>query len=414
MKYLIVIPDGSADNPIPSLGGMTPLEAADIPTIDMLASKGEIGTVRTVPEGISPGSDSANLSVMGYDPRKYLTGRSPLEAAAIGVDMLGTDISFRANFITIDPAGEAEYEDYIVRDHAAGDITTEECAELLKSINDAFADENLHFHTGTGYRHCMLLKKDHPHAHTEYKCVPPHDILDRHAREYLPKGKSADFLIDMMRKSYDILKDHPINKARAAKGLNPANSLWIWGQGTRPELPNFNEKFGVKATVISAVDLIRGIGIFAGMHIVDVEGADGTINTNYEGKVAKAIEEYERGQDMIYMHIEGTDECSHQGNLEAKMRCAHYIDSRVVKPLYEYLESTGEDYKILVVPDHRTPLEIRTHSSDPVPFVIYDSRKVLPEDKRKQFNERAAAEAKNHIEEGNTLADKFFERDTTA
>lgn len=410
MKYLIVVPDGSADDPIDSLGGKTPLEAASLPTMDMLASKGEIGTVRTVPEGISPGSDSANLSVMGYDPRIYLTGRSPLEAAAIGVDMLDTDISFRANFITIDPADEENYEDYIVKDHAAGDITTEECEELLKSINERFADENLYFHTGTGYRHCMLLKKEHPHAHTEYKCVPPHDILDRPAREYLPKGKSADFLIDMMRESYDILKDHPVNKARIEKGLNPANSLWIWGQGTRPQLPSFEEKFGVKATVISAVDLIRGIGKFAGISVADVEGADGTINTDYEGKVAKAIEEYERGQNMVYMHIEGTDECSHQGNLEAKMRCAQYIDGRVVRPLYEYLKSSGEDFRILIVPDHRTPLAIRTHSSDPVPFVIYDSRHELPVDESKQFNERAAAASGNHIEEGHTLADRFFER----
>ena len=410
MKYLIVVPDGSADNPIAELGGKTPLEAAKLPTMDMLASKGEIGTVRTVPEGISPGSDSANLSVMGYDPRRYLTGRSPLEAAAIGVDMLDTDVSFRANFITLDPAGKEKYEDFIVRDHAAGDITTEECRELLKVINERFADENLYFHTGTGYRHCMILKKEHPHAHTEYECVPPHDILDRPAGKYLPKGKSADFLIGMMKESYELLKDHPVNKARIASGKNPANSLWIWGQGTRPKLPDFGEKFGVKATVVSAVDLIRGIGTFAGMHIVDVEGADGTIHTNYEGKVAKAIEEYKRGQDMIYMHIEGTDECSHQGNLEAKMRCAEYIDGRVVKPLYEYLKSTGEDFRILIVPDHRTPLEIRTHSSDPVPFVIYDSKHELPVDEKKQFNERAAGEAKNHIKEGYTLADQSFER----
>ncbi len=410
MKYLIVVPDGSADEPIDSLGGRTPLEAANIPTMDMLAARGRIGTVRTVPEGVGPGSDSANLSVMGYDPRIYLTGRSPLEAAAIGVDMLDTDISFRANFITIDPAGEAAYEDYIVRDHAAGDITTEECEELLKCINEHFANENLFFHTGTGYRHCMLLKKEHPHAHTEYKCVPPHDILDRSAREYLPRGKSASFLTDMMRESYELLKDHPVNKARLERGLNPANSLWIWGQGTRPQLPSFEEKFGVKATVISAVDLIRGIGKFAGISVADVEGADGTINTNYEGKVAKAVEEYERGQNMVYMHIEGTDECSHQGNLEAKMRCAEYIDGRVVRPLYEYLKSSGDDFKILLVPDHRTPLAIRTHSSDPVPFVIYDSRDELPLDKSRQFNERAAAAADNHIEEGHTLADIFFER----
>lgn len=410
MKYLIVVPDGSADNPIDSLGGKTPLEAAELPCMDSLASRGEIGSARTVPEGISPGSDSANLSVMGYDPRRYLTGRSPLEAASIGLEMTDSDISFRANLITIDPDGAEEYEDFIVRDHAAGDITTEEAAELVEALNDKLAEDGLYIHLGTGYRQCMIVDRSHPNGHTEYKCVPPHDILDKRAGEYLPKGKGADHLISMMKESYEILKDHPVNKARIASGLNPANSLWIWGQGTRPQLPDFNEKYGVDGAVISAVDLIKGIALFAGLEVLKVDGIDGTKHTNFSGKADAAIEAYKNGKNFIYMHIEGTDECSHQGDLAGKIKCAEDIDSKVVKPIYEYLRESGDDFKILVIPDHRTPLAIRTHSSDPVPFLIYDSRKETSPDRRKQFNERAAMESDNYYEDGFTLADYFFEK----
>ena len=410
MKYLIVVPDGSADNPIDSLGGKTPLEAADIPCIDSLASRGEIGSAATVPEGMSPGSDSANLSVMGYDPRKYLTGRSPLEAASIGIKMSDSDISFRANLITIDPDGAERYEDYIVRDHAAGDITTEEAAELVDVLNDHFAEDGLYIHVGTGYRQCMIVDRSHPNGHTDYRCVPPHDILDRKAEEYLPRGKAAEHLIEMMRKSYDILKDHPVNKARIARGLNPANSLWIWGQGTRPELPDFNEKYGVNGAVISAVDLIKGIAMFAGLEVLNVEGIDGTKHTNFIGKAQAAIEAYKKGKNFIYMHIEGTDECSHQGDLAGKIKCAEDIDSKVVKPIYEYLKASGDDFKIMVIPDHRTPLSIRTHTSEPVPFLIYDSRNETAPDEKKQFNEKAALESDNYIREGYTLADYFFEK----
>lgn len=410
MKYLIVVPDGSADNPIDSLGGKTPLEAAELPCMDSLASRGEIGSARTVPEGISPGSDSANLSVMGYDPRRYLTGRSPLEAASIGLEMTDSDISFRANLITVDPDGAEEYEDFIVRDHAAGDITTEEAAELVEALNDKLAEDGLYIHLGTGYRQCMIVDRSHPNGHTEYKCVPPHDILDKRAGEYLPKGKGADHLISMMKESYEILKDHPVNKARIARGLNPANSLWIWGQGTRPQLPDFNEKYGVDGAVISAVDLIKGIALFAGLEVLKVDGIDGTKHTNFSGKADAAIEAYKNGKNFIYMHIEGTDECSHQGDLAGKIKCAEDIDSKVVKPIYEYLRESGDDFKILVIPDHRTPLAIRTHSSDPVPFLIYDSRKETSPDRRKQFNERAAMESDNYYEDGFTLADYFFEK----
>lgn len=410
MKYLIVVPDGSADNPIDSLGGKTPLEAAELPCMDSLASRGEIGSARTVPEGISPGSDSANLSVMGYDPRRYLTGRSPLEAASIGLEMTDSDISFRANLITVDPDGAEEYEDFVVRDHAAGDITTEEAAELVEALNDKLAEDGLYIHLGTGYRQCMIVDRSHPNGHTDYKCVPPHDILDKRAGEYLPKGKGADHLISMMKESYEILKDHPVNKARIARGLNPANSLWIWGQGTRPQLPDFNEKYGVDGAVISAVDLIKGIALFAGLEVLKVDGINGTKHTNFSGKAEAAIEAYRNGKNFIYMHIEGTDECSHQGDLAGKIKCAEDIDSKVVKPIYEYLRDSGDDFKILVIPDHRTPLAIRTHSSDPVPFLIYDSRKETPEDLRKQFNERAAMESDNHYKDGFTLADHFFEK----
>ena len=410
MKYLIVVPDGSADNPIDSLGGKTPLEAAELPCMDSLASRGEIGSARTVPEGISPGSDSANLSVMGYDPRRYLTGRSPLEAASIGLEMTDSDISFRANLITVDPDGAEEYEDFVVRDHAAGDITTEEAAELVEALNDKLAEDGLYIHLGTGYRQCMIVDRSHPNGHTDYKCVPPHDILDKRAGEYLPKGKGADHLISMMKESYEILKDHPVNKARIARGLNPANSLWIWGQGTRPQLPDFNEKYGVDGAVISAVDLIKGIALFAGLEVLKVDGINGTKHTNFSGKAEAAIEAYRNGKNFIYMHIEGTDECSHQGDLAGKIKCAEDIDSKVVKPIYEYLRDSGDDFKILVIPDHRTPLAIRTHSSDPVPFLIYDSRKETPEDLRKQFNERAAMESDNYYKDGFILTDHFFEK----
>ena len=410
MKYLIVIADGSADDPVHSLGGRTPLEVANLETIDMLASRGEIGTVITIPDGIKPGSDSGNLSIMGYDPRKYLSGRSPLETVAIGVEMNDTDVAFRANLATVDPAGAENYEDYIILDHGASDITTEESDLLLQVINEKFANEKLRFYTGTGYRHCMLIHEGHPNAHTDYECMPPHDVPGQRVGDNLPKGENADFIIDMMKESYKLLKDHPVNKAREARGLHPGNTLWIWGQGKRPDLPDFYEKYGVKASVISAVDLIRGIGTFAGMHIVSVPGATGTIDTDYEAKVAYAIEEFKRGQDMVYLHIEGTDETSHQGNVEAKIRCAQYIDQRVVKPLYAYLRDSGEEFRILVLPDHRTTVEGRIHTSDFVPFVLYDSNNEAPVDTGRKFTEKSAEAAHNHFPDGYKLADKFFER----
>ena len=372
--------------------------------MDDLASKGMIGTCRTVPEGISPGSDSANLSVMGYDPKRYLTGRSPLEAGALGIDMNDTDESFRVNFVTLSPSDSGIYSDFSIKDHAAGDITTEEAAELLEVVKKAFSKDNIKFYLGTQYRHCMVISEQP----AECVMIPPHDILDRRLGDYLPKGRDGKLFAEMAEKSYELLKDHPVNKERERRGLNPANGIWIWGQGTRPKLPDFGEKYGVKGSVISAVDLIKGIGMFAGLEIIQVDGANGSINTNFEGKAKAAVDAFERGQDFVYLHLEGTDECSHQGNLKNKIRCAEYIDQRAVKPVVEYLKNSGDDYKILIVPDHRTPLAIRTHTSDPVPFVIYDSSRETEPDFSKQFNERAAIASGNHFENGYEMTDFFF------
>lgn len=407
MRFLVVVPDGSADDPIDSLGGRTPLEVALLPCIDGLASRGIVGTCRTVPLGISPGSDSANLSVMGYDPRVYLTGRSPLEAGALGIEMNEYDESFRVNFVTLKPSANGNYEDFSIVDHAAGDITTEEADELLDVIREAFETENIKFYKGTQYRHCMIIS----HNPVQCELIPPHDILDKRIGDYLPKGKDQELFIRMAKQSYQLLKDHPINKDRQARGVNAANGIWIWGQGTKPSLPDFYGKYGVKASVVSAVDLIRGIGMFAGFEIIDVEGATGNIHTNFEGKAAAAIDAYKRGRDFVYLHLEGTDECSHQGNLEDKIKCAEYIDSRAVRPVIEYLKESGEDFRVLVIPDHRTPISIRTHTSDPVPFVIYDSRTETEVDERKQFNEKSASIYGNHFENGFELMDYFFELD---
>ena len=406
MKYLIVVPDGAGDDPIPSLGGKTPLEVANLPMFDELASKGEVGTCRTVPEGISPGSDSANLSVMGYDPRVYLTGRSPLEAGALGIDMKEMDESFRVNFITVEATESGKYEDFIIKDHASGDITTEESEVLLDVIKEAFEKENIKFYLGTQYRHCMIISNEK----TECDFVPPHDVLERATGEYLPKGIDAEMFVEMTKKSYELLANHPINKDRIARGLNPANSIWIWGQGTKPALPNLNEKYGVKGCVISAVDLIKGIGYFAGIERIEVEGATGNIHTDFEAKAQAAIDAYKNGKDFIYLHLEGTDECSHQGSLENKIKCAEYIDQRCVKHIVEYLRNAGERFKVLVVPDHRTPLSIRTHSSDPVPYLIYDSGNETLVDTSKQFNEQSAYKSGNHYEDGYKLTDYFFGR----
>jgi 2,3-bisphosphoglycerate-independent phosphoglycerate mutase len=318
--------------------------------------------------------------------------------------MSDTDVAFRTNIITIE--GEGAYEDMIIKDHSAGDITTEEAAELIKAVNEAFADETRQFHTGVSYRHCLIVHN----GETEYTFTPPHDVLDQRVGDHLPKGPYAQPIIDMMKASYEILNNHPVNAARREKGLRPANTLWIWGQGKKPQLSKFYDKYGLDGTAISAVDLIKGIAICAGLKSVDVEGATGTLHTNFEGKAEAAIREFRDGKDFVYMHLEGPDECSHQGSLENKIKCAEYIDQRCVKHVVEHLKSRGERFKVLVVPDHRTPLSIRTHSSDPVPYLIYDSENETAIDETKQFNEKSAYASGIHYEDGYKLTDYFFSR----
>lgn len=403
MKYLILVPDGAGDENIEALGNKTPLEVADIQTINNLAHRGTIGMVKTIPPGVAPGSDAANLSVMGYDPAVYLTGRSPLEAASIGIDMSDTDVAFRTNIITL--TGEGDYEDLIITDHSSGDISTEEADQLIQAVNEAFSDDKIKFYTGVSYRHCMIVHN----GSTEYDLTPPHDVLTQRVGDHLPKGEGSEFITEMMKKSYDILKDHSVNKARIAKGLNPANTLWIWGQGKKPSLSSFYDKYGIKGTAISAVDLIKGIAICAGLNSVDVEGATGTLHTNFDGKAQAAIREFRDGKDFVYMHLEGPDECSHQGDRDGKIECMQSIDSKVLKPILDALDEDGEDYRVLIVPDHRTPLAIRTHSATPVPFVIYDSRNEQPYDEAKTFCEKAG-EKGMYFDSGFELADYFFEK----
>lgn len=401
MKYLIVVPDGAGDDPMAELEGKTPLEVSDIPCINALASKGEVGMVKTIPDGVAPGSDAANLSVMGYDPAIYLTGRSPLEAASIGVEMSETDVAFRTNIVTL--SGEGPFEELIIEDHSSGDISTEEAAQLMEAVQNAFGNDEVEFHTGVSYRHCMI----HHSGTTDYDFTPPHDRLGKPAEPYLPKGENGKWIADMMKKSYEILKDHPVNKARIEKGLNPGNAIWIWGQGTKPALTSFYDKYGITGSAISAVDLIKGIAICAGLDSVDVEGATGTLHTNFKGKADATIKEFQDGKDFVYVHLEGPDECSHQADLEGKISCLHDIDQKVVKPVWEALKEMGEDFRILVVPDHRTPIAIRTHSADPVPFVLYRSNEERSLDTSRQFNEKSGAQGK-YFDGGFALADYFF------
>ncbi len=411
MKYFILVPDGAGDDKVEALGGKTPLEVAKIDNINAAAAVGEVGTVKTIPDGVAPGSDAANLSVMGYNPAVYLTGRSPLEAASIGIDMSDTDVAFRTNIITLEradgtPAQTGDnYDDLIIKDHSSGDITTAEADELIKAANEHFENEIIKFYTGVSYRHCMIVHE----GSTAYQLTPPHDVLGRRAGDYLPQGVGVEFITNMMKESFKFLNDHPVNVERRKKGLNPANTLWIWGQGKKPALSSFYDKYGITGTAISAVDLIKGIAICAGLDSVDVEGATGTLHTNYEGKAKAAIEEFKKGKDFVYMHLEGTDECSHQGDMEGKITCMENIDRLVFAPIFDYLKSTGEDFRALVVPDHRTPLAIRTHSSDPVPFVIYDSTKLTEADASKKFAE-VSGEKGAYFDSGFALADYFFRK----
>ncbi len=369
MKYVIMLGDGMADFPIPSLGNKTPLEAAYKPNMDRLAPFSYMGMVRTVPPTLKPGSDVANLSAMGYDPLTCYTGRSPLEAVSIGIQMKDTDVAFRCNLVTL--SDEADYTAKTMVDYSAEEITTEEADQLIQAVNEALSNDVLTFYTGISYRHCLIWAN----GQTQLQLTPPHDISDKVVGPYLPKNP---MVLDLMERSYAVLKDHPVNKAREARGLHPANSIWLWGEGTRPGVQNFESLYGVKGSVISAVDLIKGIGLCAGMNVIEVEGATGNIHTNFKGKGIAAIKTLlEDGKDLVYIHVEAPDECGHRGETENKVRAIEYIDRDVLGPVLKALEENGEPFHVLVMPDHPTPIALKTHVSDPIPFMLYKSEHPL-------------------------------------
>ena len=364
MKYIVVLGDGMSDEPIEALGGKTPLEYASTPAMDALASGGQMGMVQNVPEGMHPGSEVANLSVMGYDPKTDFTGRSPLEALSVGVKMEPDDIIFRCNVVTL--TEEEPYPEKTILDHSSGEIPTEEADQLMDAIRENFNNETFQFYTGTSYRHIMVWK----HGRLA-KLEPPHDHLTQVIGPYLPQ---EPVLRSFMERSFDILNNHPVNLKRAAEGKRKANSLWYWGAGTKPSLGGFTEKTGLKGAMISAVDLLKGIAVGAGMGIYNVEGATGSLDTNWEGKAQAAIDALLRdGCDFAYIHVEAPDEMGHQGLVKEKVQSIEYLDTRVIGPIVKAMEQAGEDYRMLVLPDHPTPIRIRTHSSDPVPYVLYDS-----------------------------------------
>ncbi|MBR5826331.1 MAG: cofactor-independent phosphoglycerate mutase [Clostridia bacterium] len=399
MKYVVVLYDGMADYPVPALDGKTPMMCANKPLFDSLAKKSEVGLVKTVDDTLKPGSDVANMSVMGFDPLKYYTGRSPLEAVSIGVKLLDDDVTLRCNVVTL--SDEENYEDKTMVDYSAGDISTAEAAELIKTVQEVFGNEKYTYYSGVSYRHCLTVRE----GTTDLgDMTPPHDISDRVVGPYLSKSENAAELVAMMKKSYDVLKDHPVNLKRIAEGKRPANSIWLWGEGNKPILPSFESLYGLKGSVISAVDLLKGIGISAGMSTPDVEGATGYIDTNFEGKARCALEELESGKDFVYIHIEAPDECGHRNEPENKVRAIELIDEKVLSILLEGLEKY-DDYKIMILPDHPTPIVTKTHARDAVPYMIY--HKNAPVEGVETINEETAKATGNFIEKGSELMGRF-------
>ncbi len=399
MKYVVVLGDGMADEPIEALGGKTPLEYAKTPMLDDLSKKSKIGLCKTIPEGMKPGSDTANLSVLGYDPKIYYSGRSPLEALSIGVPMADTDIAFRCNIVSITDNPELSFEEQTIVDHSSSEISTEDCAVLLEAVKKELENEIFHFYVGTSYRHCLIENNGEV-----IDLVQPHDVLGQTIGQHLPKKQ---IFLDMMKKSFEILKDHPLNIERKKQGLNPANCCWFWGAGTKPLLSPFEDKYNLKGMMVSAVDLLKGIAVGASMGVSIVEGANGGLHTNYEGKVEAALNSLKEGYDFVYIHVEAPDEMGHQGSVEKKVKAIEFLDERVIKPVYESLNESGEDFKILVMPDHPTPIRCRTHTSDPVPFLIYDSTANLSASYN--YNEREAKSTGYFEPVGHELMKKFLE-----
>ena len=395
MKYLILLCDGAADYPIEKLGMKTPMEVADVKNIDSLVSSSIVGTVSNVPQGMVPESDTANLAVMSYDPKIYSKGRSPLEAMSLGLRMSPDDTAYRCNVVTLGNPGDTEvpYEEKIMVDHGADEITTAEADILIKDIQKHFGNSDRNFFTGVSYRHCLIWKN--APEFTDF--MRPHDILGQKIGSYLP----AEPFLSLQKESYEILKNHPVNLDRIKRGLRPANSVWFWSPGKKPALPSFEEKWGLKASVISAVDLIKGIAICAGMRSVNVKNATGNINTDFKAKGAAAIEEFRNGQYLVYIHVEAPDECGHRAETENKILSMEKIDKDILGNVLDYLRSCGDDFRIMILPDHPTPIAKRTHTTDPVPFMIYDSAK--KHNGTEKFDEKHAAKTGLYLPEGQVL-----------
>ena len=398
MKYVIVLGDGMADEPIESLGSKTPLAHAKTENMDKLSKMSEIGMVHTIPDGMSPGSDTANLSVIGYDPKVYYSGRSPLEALSIGVAMKDTDVAIRCNIVTISE-DDVPFEEKTIIDHSSSEISTEDCAVLLEAVRKELETEVYKFYLGTSYRHCLIWDQGEV-----VPLTPPHDVLEQVIGQYLPKD---EMLRKIMKKSYDILVNHPINVERKKQGLNPANCCWFWGAGTKPMLSDFKEKTGKTGVMISAVDLLKGIAVGAGMDNIFVEGANGGLHTNYKGKKDAAVKALtEDGYDFVYIHVEAPDEMGHQGSVERKVQAIEYLDDQIIGPVAKELEEMGVDFRMLVLPDHPTPIRVRTHTSDSVPYMLYDSTN--KQNNTWNYNEEEAKASGNYVAEGHTIIDKLF------
>lgn len=397
MKYVVILGDGMADEPIARLDGKTPLEYADTPAMDELARVSEIGMVRTIPEGMSPGSDTANLSVMGYDPKIYYTGRSPLEALSIGVDMKADDVAIRCNLVTL--SEEGAYGEKTIIDHSSDEISTEDAGVLLDAVRRELENDTYRFYLGTSYRHCLIWAKG-----SVVELTPPHDVLGQVIGDYLPQDA---ILRQMQERSYEILSRHPLNLERKRQGKNPANSIWFWGAGTRPALSSFYEKYHKRGVMISAVDLLKGIAVGAGMDNISVEGANGGLHTNYEGKARAAVKALRLdGYDFAYIHVEAPDEMGHQGSVERKIQAIENLDQRVIRLVKEGLDEANVPYRMLVLPDHPTPIRVRTHTADPVPYLLYDSSR--KEEHSYHYNEKEAALTDHKLAEGWMMMERLF------
>ncbi|MFW5985368.1 MAG: cofactor-independent phosphoglycerate mutase [Halanaerobiaceae bacterium] len=400
-KFLVLLIDGMADYPLEQLGGKTILEAADTPALEGITASSEVGTLKTVPEGYAPGSDVANMSVMGYDPACYYTGRSPFEALSMGVELDSEEVSLRCNLVTL--SQETEYENKVMEDYSAGEISSEEAAELITSCQENLGNEKFKFYSGVSYRHLLVWKGGNP----EIELTPPHDISDQKIGAYLPQGSGNTELLDLMKRSTEFLPEHEVNQRRRNDGLAPANSIWLWGEGTRPKLDSFAEKYGLSGSVISAVDLIKGLGIAAGLKIVDVPGATGRIDTNFSGKAEAAVDCLQSGDDFVYLHVEAADEAGHQGEIDTKIKAVEKVDHLVLKYILQEIGST-EELSLLVLPDHYTPISLKTHVSEPVPFLLYRNYQPGKKEFRvDQFSEKKAAQTNFHLEDGYKLMDYF-------